>query len=145
MITLNNIKNILNTLDNPVKKSRVYGSNNINTYILLEDLKIELSNKQTILIPKRYIWDLASVPRFLWALVPPDSDAELSFVIHDYLYQHHVELNITFEFANTEMLIWSKVTNGTSSKISIRNLDNYARYYAVKFFGRGVFNKNKIK
>lgn len=41
------------------------------------------------------------------------------------------------------MLLWSKQVSGTN-KTSIRNIDNYIRYYAVRIFG-GLVWKNIIK
>lgn len=132
------IKNILEIIrrENPIKKSRVFGSNTINEYTLLETLEIELSNKYIILIPKGYVWDLASVPRFLWWLFPPDSDSELAFLIHDYLYENRI---INRDFADKEMLIWSKKLSGTQNT-SVRNIDNTMRYLAVKWFGTKAWN-----
>jgi hypothetical protein len=131
IITLENIIGLLKR-ENPVKKSRVYGRNTINQYILLETLEIELSNKYIVVIPKGYIWDLASVPRLLWWLFPTDSDAELSFLIHDYLYENRIGNR---NFADSEMLIWSSKLSGRS-KTSLRNIDNKTRYMAVKWFGQ---------
>lgn len=132
------IKNILEIIrrENPVKKSRIFGSNTINKYVLLETIEIELSNKYVILIPKGYVWDLASVPRFLWWLFPPDSDSELAFLIHDYLYENRI---INRDFADKEMLIWSKKLSGTQNT-SVRNIDNTMRYLAVKWFGTKAWN-----
>lgn len=132
------IKNILEVIrrENPVKKSRVFGSNTINKYVLLETIEIELSNKYIILIPKGYVWDLASVPRFLWWLFPPDSDSELAFLIHDYLYENRI---INRNFADKEMFIWSTKLGGTRNT-SIRNADNVLRYLAVKYFGKSAWD-----
>jgi hypothetical protein len=41
------------------------------------------------------------------------------------------------------MLKWAKATNGTK-KISLRNIDNYVRYFGVRLFGWLVW-KNIIK
>lgn len=135
ILTLKNINTIYKT-KNPIIKSRVFGHNTINEYRLETDLTIELSNKQVICIEKGYVWDLASVPRFLWWLMPPDSDAEIAFLIHDYLYENRI---ISKEFADKEMLIWSIVLNGRKL-LSLRNIDNSLRYYAVKWFGRKAWN-----
>lgn len=134
IITLNNAVDYLRTFG--IHKRRVYGSNNINKYMLLADIEIELSNDQVIKIPKGYIWDLASVPRLLWGICPPDSDAELAFLIHDFLYENQIGSR---KWADAEMLLWSKRTNGTN-KISIRNIDNYVRYYAVRLAGKKAWN-----
>lgn len=135
IVTLSNVKSFY-PLENPIIKSRIYGHNTINKYRLESGIKIELSNKYIVIIPKGYEWDLASVPRLLQALFPPDSDAELAFLIHDYLYENRI---ISKEFADNEMFMWSKVLNGTK-KTSLRNLDNKLRYLAVKWFGRKQWN-----
>jgi len=136
---LSNIKYLMQ-IENPIKKSRVYGKNNINNYELLQDVNIRLSDGRKLTIPKGYVWDLASVPRWLWSLVPPDNDAELAFLIHDYLYENHKTLGYNQEFCDNEMRIWSKELNGTKNKYSLRNIDNFIRYYAVRLFGKKVFN-----
>jgi len=43
-------------------------------------------------------------------------------------------MNFNQKFTDDEMLKWVKVTNGTK-KISIRNIDNYTRYYSVRLLG----------
>lgn len=135
ILTLKNTKAAFE-IDNHVIKSRVFGSNTKNTYKVCREIKVELSNKQVICIPKGYVWDLASVPRILWWLFPPDSDAELAFLIHDYLYENRI---IGKEFADNEMLIWSIALNGRKN-VSLRNIDNKARYLAVKWFGHKAWN-----
>lgn len=139
MITLNNIVEILK-LHNPVKKSRVYGTNKISHYRLIETLTIELSNFTVITIPKGFEWDLASVPRAIWSICSPDNDAELAYLIHDYLYRTQI---LPKKEADAEMYIWATVTNGTRSYFSTRNIDNKLRYLAVKWFGKKSYNKTK--
>lgn len=134
--TLENIKYEILNNGNPVVKRRVFGKNTINAYRLEKELFVKLSNGIVLMFPENYEWDLASTPRFLWHLFPPDSDAELAFLIHDFLYENQIESR---EFADKEMLKWSKVLNGTN-KISLRNFDNYARYYAVRWFGKKAWN-----
>ena len=137
IITLDNCVEIFKQ-ENPIKKSRVYGRNNINQYKLLEDVAIKLSFGDVIKIPKGYIWDLASVPRLLWAIVPPDSDAELAFLLHDFLYEYRLYPK---KVCDNEMKVFSKELNGTKG-ISLRNVDNNIRYYAVKWFGKKAYINN---
>ena len=137
MISLENIKHLLEMGENPVKMNRVYGSNLINRYRLLEEIYVSLSNGYTILIPKGYTWDLSSVPRIFWWLLPPDGDFQIASLIHDYLYENKIG---TRKNADKEMLKWSRVLSGTG-KISLRNIDNYTRYIAVRLFGWIVWNK----
>lgn len=135
-----NLKNIKTSLEtsNPIYKSRVYGSNKINHYILLEPLKFQLSDKVTIIeIPKGFQWDLASVPRVLWSVCSPDNDAEVAYLIHDYLYRYKVLPKCD---CDKEMYKWAKAVNSTE-KISIKNIDNKLRYLAVKYFGKSSYKK----
>lgn len=140
IITLENIRKIQRDLGRSViKRSRVTGSNNKPTYVLLESLIIKLSNGYLLKIEKGFKWDLSSVPRPLWGLLPPDSDAELAMLIHDYLYINKI---YTRKFSDKEMYKWCIVTNGTKNTMSLRNLDNLIRYLAVFLFGWIVWNKN---
>ena len=144
VITLNNL-NYKPFDSSIVVKQRVIGFNSKSKYRLVYPLSFQLSNGDCIEIPKGFEWDGSSVPRFLWWLLPPDGDFELGALIHDYLYIKKKELGYTRKFADGEMLRWSKAMSGTK-KVSLRNLDNYTRYYAVRIFGglvwKGIF---KIK
>lgn len=130
ILTLYNIRYELMN-DNPIKMRRVYGSNKINRYELLEDISFELSNGHVITIPKGYVWDLSSVPRFLWSIFSPDGDFQVAALIHDYLYENNLYGR---KFADKEMLLWSNAASGTKRK-SFRNFDNKCRFYAVRLFG----------
>lgn len=136
VISLDNIESILQT-ENPIIKSRVYGSNNINRYKLINPISVKLTTGQIIHIHSGFEWDLASSPRILWAIIVPDSDAEIAFLIHDYLYKYNV---LPRKQCDDEMLTWSNVTNGTI-KWSLRKIDNYLRYYAVRLFGKSAYKK----
>lgn len=141
IITLENIRDIQkSTGHSVVKRARVIGSNNKPTYILLESLRIKLSNGYILKIANGFTWDLSSVPRPLWGILPPDGDFELSSIIHDALYQNKA---FTRKFADDEMYLWSKAVSGTHNKRSARNFDNWLRYKAVRLFGGIVWNRKK--
>lgn len=125
-----------------VRKARLVRENTVPKYVLLVPLVISLSFGRTIVIPKGFIWDQASVPRKLWGLIPPDGDCELPALIHDFLYVNNKEIGISRKTADQEMLIWSKVTSGTQNKYSLRNLDNLIRYWGVRIGGWKRWNKN---
>jgi len=40
-----------------------------------------------IVVPKMFITDITSVPRFLWSLLPPHGEYGKAAVIHDFLYR----------------------------------------------------------
>ena len=134
--TLENIYN-QSIINNPVKYSRIINGTSWNRYVLENDITIKLSNSDIITIPKGFKYDLSSSPRFLWSILPPDGDFAIGALIHDYLYENKL---YTRKFNDLEMLKWSVVMNGTR-KISLRNIDNYTRYYGVRLFGWFVWNK----
>lgn len=43
-------------------------------------------NEDTIIVPKGFITDFASIPRFLWTLLDPVGPYRGAALIHDYLY-----------------------------------------------------------
>lgn len=143
LVTLNNINCLQeqNNNESIIRKARVVGSNTVPKYRLLEELTIQLSNSDIITIPVGFEWDLSSVPRLLWGLLPPDGDWEIAMLIHDYLYTHKNDFEYTRYFADKEMLLWSKATSKTTKRISLRNLDIYTRYYAVRGFGWIYWNR----
>lgn len=141
LVTLSNVKE-LNQGFSIIQRRRVTGKNSKIYYQLLNEIQVELSTGIIITIDKDFIWDLSSVPRFLWGILPPDGDFELSSLIHDYLYRNQI---ISRKFADKEMLIWSKATSGTLNKVSIRNFDNWIRYIAVRVFGFIIWNNNVKK
>ena len=142
VISLNNVRELQSNLGHSlVIKSRVPGSNTVPKYKLLQELYIQLSNGDIIHIPEGFVWDLASVPRPLWGLLPPDSDAELASLVHDFLYIHKNDFNYSRRFVDDEMLKWSKVLSGTKNKISARNVDNIVRYVGVRLGGWAYWNR----
>ena len=147
MITLNTIK-YLQKEYSIISKTKVRGNNTRPQYRLDVTLEIQLRNGINITIPKGFTWDLSSVPRLFWWVFAPDGDFELAYLIHDFLWINKEEMATHFEyydmnfnqkFTDDEMLKWAKVTNGTEN-ISLRNIDNYTRYYAVRTFGWLVWN-----
>ena len=129
MLTLENTVSHL-IISDVVQKSRIYNhSNKWRKYRLLKEIRVCLSNDLEITIPKGFEWDLSSVPRFLWVILPPDGDFEIAALIHDYLY---VNQTISKQFSDNEMLMWSNKVN-TNRRFS--KVDNWVRYYGVKLFG----------
>lgn len=53
----------------------------------LEEALVYRSPLFEIRIPKGFVTDFASVPRFLWALLPPHGKHQRAAVVHDYLYR----------------------------------------------------------
>lgn len=142
LVTLHSVRELQRDLGRSlVKKALVPGKNSVPNYILLEELFIELSNGDVIHIPEGFVWDLSSVPRFLWSLLPPDGDFEIATLIHDYLYKNSGCLPYSQKFADREMYTWSRALSGTTNKVSMRNADNLIRYLGVRAGGWTKYKK----
>lgn len=146
--TLENIRDY-SRMDNPVILRKVIGGKKWRTHELMQDVTLKLSNDRIITIPKGFTWDLSSVPRIFWAILPPDGNFIISALIHDWLYQNSIFVINWFledskaarKFADREMLAWATAMQGTT-KISLRNIDNHARYYGVRIGGGFVWDKD---
>jgi hypothetical protein len=42
--------------------------------------------RDTIMVPRGFVTDFASIPRPLWAMLSPVGDYKLAAIVHDYLY-----------------------------------------------------------
>lgn len=54
-----------------------------------EAFSYETDSGWIINVPKGFVTDLASVPRFLWPLFPPFGTYTRAAVLHDFLYDQH--------------------------------------------------------
>lgn len=138
IITKNNIIEHLNG-NTPLSFSYVFRSEKDKGFISNHEVKVELiQNGEIITIPKGMYWDLSSVPKILWPVLPPYGDFLFGAKVHDYLYryQHHADQMGLYEarkFADREMLLWSDITNGG------RKIDNRLRYRACRMFGAKAY------
>ena len=137
--------------DNPVWTSKIIGSNNKwKQYLLIKKMNIKLSNGKTIFICSGFEWDLSSVPRIFWPILPPNGDFILGALIHDWMYQQKDyiikewfdnDTKKARKFDDKEMFLWSSKVN-TSSGFSLKKVDNSIRYSGVRLFGWTVWNSN---
>ena len=61
-------------------------------YQLYHPLRVRAAFQQVgglrVEIPKNFITDLASTPRWSWRWLPPDGDYAAAAVVHDWFYRH---------------------------------------------------------
>lgn len=126
---------------NFIKVSISYPMTKKSHFKLADGVSIILSNKDVIDIPKGFLFDGSSSPRFLWWLFPSYGDFFFAALIHDYLYhiryyEKEIGSQAAQKFADEEMLKWSNLINDRHiGKI----VDNYFRYFAVRLFGKKKF------
>lgn len=89
----------------------------------------EYPSEEVIKVPVGFVTDLASVPRVLWAIVPPHGKYAKAAIIHDYLY---VQAYKSKAYADGVFLEAMGV-------LGVPKFRRKLMYMAVKLFGRGNY------
>ena len=125
-ITKNNVVEQLLS-DELIVQSYVYSDKSAKYWKIQNPLTIELSNGEVINIPKGFVYDMSTVPKWLWSFVRPVNDGLFGYLVHDVLYVNKVK-GMTRKQADKEMLFWTSITNDNK-------FDNKFRYYIVRLLG----------
>ena len=115
---------------------------------LLKYCGVRVTNKNVVSVPKGYITDLASVPRFCWAFIAP-FDVARAAVVHDILYE---KINTAYKgqkiLTNHDRERYRKVADdvfkeGMESAVPpVPKWKIWAAYNAVRVFGRWAINSS---
>jgi hypothetical protein len=69
-----------------------------NTWTIEEPFFYKIGNEnsqESVVVPKGFETDFASVPRVFWTIIPPDGKYTKAAVVHDYLYNKRGKLEST--------------------------------------------------
>jgi hypothetical protein len=88
-----------------------------------------------ICVPMGFVFDGASIPRFLWTLsgLTPDGLHRAAALIHDYLYHHKGKIpNSKVEYTRREAdsIFRELLTRSCINSLNVRRM-----YWAVRLFG----------
>lgn len=116
------------------------------TFIVLEDIKVILSNQKTIIIPKGFSTDLMSIPNWCWSIFHPFDAALIGDLIHDFLYVDKVnqikffQNNIywTMKFADNERNRWRTVIANELPKNNLK-IKNYITHKVLNLFAKDFY------
>ncbi|WP_368941617.1 DUF1353 domain-containing protein [Citrobacter werkmanii] len=105
---------------------------------LVEPFEFWLTDElgEVISVPAGYVTDLASVPRFMWAIFPPHGRYAKAAIIHDWLYDN---------------ALWTKRKADRIFLDAMEVLDvpwwkRWSMYWAVRMFGKGNYRRsNKLR
>jgi len=130
--------------DNPIIYRYCFNATKWKQFELMQELHFLLPNN-VLRIPKGFKWDLSSVPSFLWWLLKPFGRYDAAYLIHDYLYQNKGLVGgITYTRKECDKIMRDyALALVDTNKISLRRIDVWVRYYAVRLVGGMVWNKNK--
>lgn len=110
------------------------GFGNNEAFILVEDMKYTIgSTKDTIVVPKGFVTNNASIPKAFWSLgLTPHGQYSRASIIHDYLYWSQA---CTRKQADQLMVIMMKESN-------VGWFDETVIYNGVHAGGEGAWKKN---
>jgi hypothetical protein len=119
--------------DELITQSYVYSNKSQKYWKLQQPITVQLSNSVIINIPKGFLYDMSTVPKWLWSFVRPFNDGLFGYLVHDVLYVIR-DHGMTRKQCDKEMLFWTNLTNDNK-------FDNYLRYIFVRLFGWLWWNK----
>lgn len=125
-ITKDNIIEQLLT-DELIVQSYVYSDKSSKYWKIQQPITVTLSNGKVINIPKGFVYDMSTVPKWLWSFVRPFNDGLFGYLVHDILYVQRAH-DMTRLQCDKEMLFWTNLTNSNK-------FDNYLRYAVVRLLG----------
>lgn len=101
-------------------------------WVLYKPVNIILSNGEEITIPEGFVSDFASIPQFLWSILPPVGNSNIATLVHDFLYDTKYKNDRLF--ADKEMFFWMRKYNNSLLKTCLY-------FWGVRLFGKGWWNK----
>jgi len=113
--------------DELIVQSYVYSNKSQKYWKIQQPITVRLSNEEIINIPKGFLYDMSTVPKWLWSFVRPFNDGLFGYLVHDVLYVQRAS-GMTRAQCDKEMLFWTNITNRNK-------FDNYLRYYIVRLLG----------
>jgi hypothetical protein len=91
----------------------------------------------TITVPMGFITDFASIPRALWAILPPTGKYGKAAVIHDYLYNRANYQGWTKAMAD-------RVFYDAMGELGVPQVQRWLMWQAVRMFGKGNFGNYPV-
>ncbi|EBL9832047.1 phage tail protein [Salmonella enterica] len=86
-----------------------------------------------ISVPAGFVTDLATVPRIFWVLLPPDGKYAKAAIIHDYLYDNALRTKKEAD----------KIFLDGMAVLGVPKWKRIIMYWAVRLFGRGMYDKGR--
>lgn len=128
-------------------------------WVLEENVQVGIQVKdQTdpyeLQIPKKFSFDLATVPRLLWMIIAPFELSIIAPLVHDYLYENKGRLyigndhQITSEKTDTAIYINRLETDtiflNHMKQEGIGKIKRYVCYYGVRWFGGKYWKEKEV-
>ncbi len=111
-------------------------------YVLARNLPVDPMDfgidKLKFIVPKGFVTDGASIPRFLWRVTdtPFSPDIITAAIVHDFLFSLDSESFIQWDFESANLLFHGMLMAHGNGSVKAGAL-----YRAVKWFGRRSYQK----
>jgi len=110
-----------------IVQSYVYSDKSSKYWKIQQPITIMLSNRKVVNISKGFVYDMSTVPKWLWSFIRPVNDGLFGYLVHDALYMERAH-GMTRKQCDDEMLFWTNIINNNK-------FDNKLRYYVVRLLG----------
>jgi len=107
------------------------------------------TNNQTIIIPRKFVFDGASIPRPLWFLLSPVGVLFIPALIHDHGYQHRMVWTVDSTgkavpmMEGAERKDWDKLFKRVARQVNGFILLDWLAYLAIRAFGKSFWNEHE--
>jgi hypothetical protein len=106
-------------------------------YELQEDLHYEVFPGHIITVPKGFVTNFASTPRWLWSILPPSGKWNRAAVLHDYLY------SIAVPTAHCSRWMADAIFRDAMYRLGVSLWRRWVMWAGVRVFGnRGYWKSN---
>jgi hypothetical protein len=95
-------------------------------FCLLEDYRFYYGSFDVITIEAGYVTDFASVPQFLWSILPPIGKHNEAALVHDYLYDNKIGTRKNAD----------KFFSAMMEEAQVGCLARYTMYLGVRLFAK---------
>ena len=118
---------------------------NARKFMVVEDWYYTLPCGTRIMIPKGFIFDGASVPRFLWPLLDPFGILLIPGLIHDFGYRYNFLLNGDGDpiMINAGQKHFDEIFLNVAKKCNGLFITNKMAWRSLRIFGRVAWNNGR--
>ncbi len=118
---------------------------------VVEDWFFVLPDGMKIRIRSGFVFDGASVPRFMWGLLSPTGLLLIPGLVHDYAYRYQVldfgdlpsHALVRMDYAGCSRAFWDRLFRDIAIQVNDFKVINYAAWLALRLFGWVAWNKHR--
>lgn len=121
----------------------------IRRWEVVEDWHFTIPDGNRIVIPSGFIFDGASIPRFLWGLLSPVGLLLVPGLIHDYGYKHNMLIRILGDGSKESFRhgagqkYFDQLFLDVAKQVNGMSIIDYLAWLSLRLFGRFAWNGHR--